>query len=257
MEGAGGDVSGAERQPSSSRWSSGWPPSWRSSTPSIPSAGGHIGNPWLPIPVSYGVMRLLLPLVTLALLAAACGSGSGDTTPDPSHSPVAASPSPANHATRPIQVTAPPARVTPTPQPGPLSGDAPLYIALGDSLSYGAGASDRFRTAFVPLVHESLPPETGLLNLGHSGDTSAQLMQHGHLDWALSEITRRNGDGDPGNDVVLVTLEIGGNDLLDLFFDYVVPGICPTLVGVAPAPGVPRHPSRRAGQVRAESQGDP
>jgi lysophospholipase L1-like esterase len=54
-------------------------------------------------------------------------------------------------------------------------------------------------------------------------------VEHGHLDEAIGEITRRNGDSDPGNDVVLVTLEIGGNDLLDLFFDYVVPGTCPTL----------------------------
>lgn len=174
-------------------------------------------------------MRLLLPILTLVLLATACGGGGGDAGPSQSPSRAAVSPGPTADATQPVQQTAPPARVTPTPAPGPPPEDAPLYIALGDSLSYGAGASDRFTTAFVPLVHQSLAPGTGLLNLGHSGDTSGELMRHGHLDVAVSEITRRNGDADAGNDVELVTLEIGGNDLLDLFFDYVVPGICPTL----------------------------
>jgi lysophospholipase L1-like esterase len=113
--------------------------------------------------------------------------------------------------------------------PLPPSPNAPLYIALGDSLSYGEAASDRLTTAFVPLVAASLPTGTGLLNLGHSGDDSDEITRHGHLDQAVAEIASRNRDADPGNNVVLVTLEIGGNDLLDLFFDYVLPGTCPTL----------------------------
>jgi len=180
-------------------------------------------------------MRALIGAIALALFAA-CGGGSDDAaTPSPSPSPTVIAratntpqqtPSPAPASNLPVHATAVP---TSTP-PGPPAEDAPLYIALGDSLSYGAGASDRYGTAFVPLVHATLPAGTGLLNLGHSGDTSGELIRHGHLDVALNEISRRNGDVNPGNDVVLVTLEIGGNDLLDLFFDYVVPGICPTLV---------------------------
>ena len=50
-----------------------------------------------------------------------------------------------------------------------------LYIALGDSLSEGSGASDPAATAFVPLVHQDLDEPYELLNLGHAGDTSAQL----------------------------------------------------------------------------------
>jgi lysophospholipase L1-like esterase len=42
-------------------------------------------------------------------------------------------------------------------------------------------------------------------------------------------IEERNGDSDPGNDVTLVTLEIGGNDLLDVYFELVVPGTCPNV----------------------------
>lgn len=105
-----------------------------------------------------------------------------------------------------------------------------LYIALGNSLSEGVGASDRDATSFVPLVHEGLGEGAELLNLGHSGDTSDELITHGHLSEALTQVEQRNGDGDPDNDVKLVTLEIGGNDLLDLYFSLVLPGVCPTLV---------------------------
>lgn len=179
-------------------------------------------------------MRLILPVLALVLFGAACGGGSDNPTPTPS------SATPVNQIADGPLVTAAPtptAEATPSPTPTsrpptprPPSPDAPLYIALGDSLSYGVSASDRFTTAFVPLVHASLPAGTGLLNLGHSGDDSEEIQRHGHLDQAISEIINRNGDLDPGNDVALVTLEIGGNDLLDLFFDYVVPGKCPTLV---------------------------
>ena len=104
-----------------------------------------------------------------------------------------------------------------------------MYIALGDSVSAGVGASDPAATAFVPLVHQSLGEGFELLNLGHSGDTSQQLLDHGHLDEAIAEIQLRNGDDNPDNDVRLVTLEIGGNDLLDLFFELILSGTCPSL----------------------------
>ena len=173
-------------------------------------------------------MRLYVSAIALMLLAAACGGASGDD-PAPTASPSATSPSLAS-PTPQARATTPSGRITPRPTPEPPSPDAPLYIALGDSLSYGVSASDRFTSAFVPLVHAALPAGTGLLNLGQSGDDSEEIVRHGHLDQAIGEIVNRNGDSDPGNDVVLVTLEIGGNDLLDLFFDYVVPGKCPTLV---------------------------
>ncbi len=111
---------------------------------------------------------------------------------------------------------------------GPLAGPG-AYIALGDSLSEGVGASDRTATAFVPLVHQALGDDFELINLGHSGDTSRDLIDHGHLDEAVAAIEERNGDDDDGNDVKLVTLEIGGNDLLDLYFSEVVMGMCPDL----------------------------
>lgn len=100
-----------------------------------------------------------------------------------------------------------------------------LYVALGDSLSEGVGASQT-SAAFVPLVHEGLGGDSELLNLGHSGDTSSDLLEHAHLDQAIAEVERRNNDGGPDNDVKLVTLEIGANDLLDLTTSPLLALIC-------------------------------
>jgi lysophospholipase L1-like esterase len=116
----------------------------------------------------------------------------------------------------------PTARSTSDP---PASGPG-LYIALGDSLSAGVGASSP-ETTFVELVHQSLGSRIELMNLGHSGDTSDDLLQGGTLDRAVDTIKARNGDGDTSNDVRLVTLEIGGNDLLHINSAYVQTGICP------------------------------
>lgn len=106
-------------------------------------------------------------------------------------------------------------------------GDNGLYIALGDSLSFGVGASDASTTSFVGRVHQSLGSAIELLNLGVPGATSDDLLSNGTLDRALSEITQRDGDNDPANDVQLVTLEIGGNDLLRLYGAFVLTGVCP------------------------------
>lgn len=114
---------------------------------------------------------------------------------------------------------------------GEGSGDAnrSLYLALGDSLSEGIGASSPDANGFVPLVHQGLGEGVESLNLGHSGDTSQDLLDHGHLDEAVDEIEERNGDAEETNDVRLVTLEIGGNDLLRLYFSLVQTRVCPDL----------------------------
>jgi lysophospholipase L1-like esterase len=107
--------------------------------------------------------------------------------------------------------------------------DQKVYVALGDSLSAGIGATRPASTAFVPLVHDTLGEGVALVNLGHGGDTSLDLIEHGHLDQATDMIAKRNNDGDATNDVTLVTLEIGGNDLLRLYFGLVLTGVCPDL----------------------------
>lgn len=147
-------------------------------------------------------MRFLLPVSAFLLFAAACSS-SGQTVGVNYEGPAEGG-------------------------DGEAEARPPVYIALGDSLSEGVGAGDE-SYAFVSLVAEGIGEDVVLRNLGHSGDTSENLFVHGHLEAATTEIRYRNGDDDPGNDVRLVTLEIGGNDLLRLYYGLVVRGVCPTV----------------------------
>ena len=88
------------------------------------------------------------------------------------------------------------------------------YLALGDSLAVGVGASDLATTAYVPLFHQFLLTEEDedmlLVNLGHSGDTSSDFITHGHLAAALTLTAIESGD------VEVLTVDIGGNDLFSL-----------------------------------------
>ncbi len=102
------------------------------------------------------------------------------------------------------------------------------YIALGDSISAGRGASDAGTTSFVPLVYKGLGDGWELLNFSRSGDTSADLLKNGNLQKGVDEIESRSSDDGSDNDVRLVTLEIGGNDLLQLNQSLVLGGRCPS-----------------------------
>jgi lysophospholipase L1-like esterase len=162
--------------------------------------------------------RLLTSLIAAsALLFVACGGDDGPTD--------AASGSPATERPTTPAVTAEP---TATPTLGPV-GPQPLYLALGDSLSVGVGASDEPLLGWVGLVSAALT-EWDLSNLGVSGDDSGELLFGGPLDEGLRLIELRSTDAEPGNEVGAITLEIGGNDLLDIFFDLVIPGDCPSVV---------------------------
>ncbi len=108
---------------------------------------------------------------------------------------------------------------------------APLYLALGDSLATGAGASDPDETGYVPLVHDDLrrnlacDPGTDspcsdleLRNLARSGATTTTLLRD-QVPEALEVLGARNRDGDPGNDVEIITVDIGGNDAFSVYPD--------------------------------------
>jgi lysophospholipase L1-like esterase len=168
------------------------------------------------------IFAVPLALVVLSVFAA-CGSASGG---DPDRSPTVG----ARATARTISPGAPDAQ-TPTAT-AQRSAAAPkrLYIALGDSLSFGVGASDPPATGFVALVHKRLGPEWELLNLGVPGHDSRELIEKGPLKQALAEIRHRLTDGIDGNEVGAITLEIGGNDLLDIYFAKVIPGDCPSVV---------------------------
>ncbi len=105
----------------------------------------------------------------------------------------------------------------------------PVYPALGNSVAAGSGASDPSATAYVPLFYDALRDELNcspaasdraasgcknlqLLNIAAGGATSGDLIAF-QLPTAVAELSARNGDGNPRNDVEVVTIDIGGNDL--------------------------------------------
>ena len=88
-----------------------------------------------------------------------------------------------------------------------------VYLALGDSLAVGIGSSDPARGGYVPRFFEMLrsEPESGvgsLVNVAISGETSESMISGGQLERALRAIA------DIGPELRLVTIDIGGNDLL-------------------------------------------
>ena len=95
---------------------------------------------------------------------------------------------------------------------------ATRYVALGDSIAWGDGASDPASTAYVPLLADYF---AGIahggakqsVNLAVRGETTASFIAGGQLAAAMAQI------GDPDSDTRVVTLSIGGNDLLDLLND--------------------------------------
>lgn len=92
-----------------------------------------------------------------------------------------------------------------------------LYLALGDSLAIGDGASDWDTTGYVPLMADyyagtSHGDAKALLNLGVRGETTTSFLA-GQLATAVGAIL------DPATDTRVVTLSLGGNDVGSLLND--------------------------------------
>ncbi len=106
------------------------------------------------------------------------------------------------------------------------SQESALYLALGDSLAAGVGASEPAQTGYVGLVYDALQTEPtspygggelSLLNLGDPGETTTSMLADGdQMDQALAEIERRRDDGIAGNEVAVITIDIGANDFIPL-----------------------------------------
>lgn len=103
--------------------------------------------------------------------------------------------------------------------------EAPAYVALGDSLAFGVGASDPATLGYVALTHDALArserySDRGLelLNLAVPGATSDDLLlPGGQLDLAIAEVDERLEDDTSADDnVEIITLNVGGNDILAL-----------------------------------------
>ncbi len=112
----------------------------------------------------------------------------------------------------------------------PLSTEAqvaetPTFIALGDSLAFGTGASDPASKGYVNLTFAALRDSDRyrdrgleLINLSLPGATSSDLLlPGGQLETALSEISQRREDAPAVSDEVeIISIDVGGNDLLSL-----------------------------------------
>jgi len=106
------------------------------------------------------------------------------------------------------------------------SQSSPLYLALGDSLAAGVGASEAPRTGYVTLVFDALRTEPAspfaaddltLLNLGDPGETTTSMLASGdQMDQALAEIESRKNDGVKGNEAAVISIDIGANDFIPL-----------------------------------------
>jgi len=130
-----------------------------------------------------------------------------------------------------------PANAEHTPDPAVITVPPPEYVALGDSIAVGEGASDADTTGYVPLfgrhLSQTLTPgraeeapgaqATGsyfnVTNLAVGGETSETLITGGQLQAAVELIEARNSNGSTSDDVRVITLTVGGNDLTPLF-DY-------------------------------------
>jgi lysophospholipase L1-like esterase len=119
----------------------------------------------------------------------------------------------------------------------PTAPRGPEYLALGDSVAFGIGASDRETTAYVPILagelrqHRRCWPSVRsscrrltLNNLARSGATTSSLIADPEqLTAAVRELRSRNRDFDPRNDVRVVTIDIGGNDAFAVVPDCLDP----------------------------------
>lgn len=103
---------------------------------------------------------------------------------------------------------------------GPVAAAEPqetLYIAMGDSLAWGDGASVPERNGYVPRLAGYLSGAKNggadrLINLAVRGATTSDLRAT-QLGDAVTLIN------DPATDSRVITISVGGNDLLDLIND--------------------------------------
>jgi lysophospholipase L1-like esterase len=148
-------------------------------------------------------MRSTVPLaaaVAVALALTACGGDPEPAASSATRAPASSTPS------------------SPSPSPSP-SGGGGLYVALGDSLAagYQPGGAELRDTAYPALTAARLGAKGGeldLQNLGCSGETTTSLIKGGTCDFAAGSQLEQAEKLLKGGDAALVTIDIGGNDLL-------------------------------------------
>jgi lysophospholipase L1-like esterase len=125
-----------------------------------------------------------------------------------------------------------------------LVADAPVQLSLGDSWAFGFGASVPSVEGYVPQLHEALQedlncsgagpeqseagcPQLVLRNLAVGGATTPSMIA-GQFPEAIPLLESRNGNLNPRDDVELVTLHIGGNDVTNPIIAACIGQVPPT-----------------------------
>lgn len=124
---------------------------------------------------------------------------------------------------------------------------SPLQLSMGDSWGYGFGASVPAETGYVPVLYSQLkdgfdcspspnPKDKGckkleLLNLSVGGATTPSMIA-GQLPQATSILEQRNGNNNPRDNVEVVTVSIGGNDVVNPILGACLGGLTPACAGV-------------------------
>ena len=83
-----------------------------------------------------------------------------------------------------------------------------IYVALGDSLAVGVGATEPEEEGYVPQFKKRATANADLVNLAVSGEDSRTFISSLQLERAVAAIA------DPSTNTKVVTLGIGANDLL-------------------------------------------
>jgi lysophospholipase L1-like esterase len=151
-------------------------------------------------------------VIALALVTGIAALAGCTATEDPSPTQGAPSSRPPTRTATPV----PAPSQTPSPTPSPSPPAVGTYLALGDSLAFGVGATRPAEIGYVGRLFRALSEAdsplhaTALVNLAVGGETSTSMIHGGQLAAATNKIAAAEPP------VVLVTLDIGGNDLLRL-----------------------------------------
>jgi lysophospholipase L1-like esterase len=123
----------------------------------------------------------------------------------------------------------------------------PIQLSLGDSWGFGVGAAVPAEGGYVPRLNEQLKAgfdcspspnpkdkgckRLGLVNLSVGGATTPTLIAD-QLPTATSILQQRNGNSNPVDNVEVVTVSIGGNDVTNPIIGACLGGITLPCLGV-------------------------